>query len=56
MKKCKTKAIQLDLGIFSHIPSYLDIFRQNQIYLGIIQTYSEPLYIQKVVYSEPNTY
>ena len=52
MKKCKTKAIHVDLGIFSHIPSYLDIFRQNQIYLGIIQTYSEQLYIQNQTHTK----
>ena len=40
--KCKTKAIQADLGIFTflHIQIYLQIFRNNQTYLGIIQVYS----------------
>ena len=32
MIKCKSKAIQTDLGTFKH----------NQAYPGIIQTYSEP--------------
>ena len=32
MGKCKTKAIQTDLGTFRH----------NQTYPGIIQGYSEP--------------
>ena len=43
MGKCKTKAIQTDLGIFTYIPAYLVIFRHNQKYSGIFQTYSEPL-------------
>ena len=32
MRKCKTKTIQADLGIFKH----------SQAYSGIIQAYSEP--------------
>ena len=32
MSKCKTKAIQTDLGTFRH----------NQTYPGIIQAYSQP--------------
>ena len=32
MSKCKTKAIQTDLGTFRH----------NQVYPGIIQAYSKP--------------
>ena len=39
MGKCKTKAIQTDLGTFRH----------NQTYPGIIQTYSDIF----MVYSEP---
>ena len=42
MGKCKTKAIQADLGIFRHIRTYLDIIRHTQAYSGIIQAYSEP--------------
>ena len=44
MGKCKTKAIQKDLGTFRH----------NQAYPGIIQAYSEPCVI--LVYSEPLVY
>ena len=43
MGKCKTKAIQTDLDIFTNIPTYQaysDIFRHNQSCIGIIQTYS----------------
>ena len=39
MGKCKTKAIQTDLGTFRH----------NQTYPGIIQTYSDIF----MLYSEP---
>ena len=52
MGKCKTKAIQTDLGIFMHIPAYADIFRHNQTYSGIMQAYSEPCEI--LAYSEPS--
>ena len=41
MGKCKTKAIQTDLGIFRH----------NQKYPGIIQPYLEPCVT--LAYSEP---
>ena len=60
--KCKTKAVQTDLGIFTHIPSYSRIFwhiclnipgyvqsgiiRHSQAYSGIIQAYSELWCIQ----------
>ena len=42
MGKCKTKAIQADLGVFTfpHIEIYLQVFRHNQTYSGIIQAYS----------------
>ena len=43
MGKCKTKAIQTDLGIFTYTPAYLVIFRHNQKYSGTFQAYSEPL-------------
>ena len=55
MSKCKTKAIQTDLGTFRH----------NQAYPGTIQAYSEPCvtltylqlwYIQNLTYSEPEAY
>ena len=40
MKKgtSKTKAIQADLGIFTHT---LDTFRNNQAYSGVIEAYSD---------------
>ena len=41
MGKCKTKAIQTDLGTFRH----------NQAYPGIIQAYSKPCVI--LTYLEP---
>ena len=40
MGTCRTKANQADLSIFTHIPAYLGILRQNQAYSGIIHTYS----------------
>ena len=48
MGKCKTKAIQTDLGTFRH----------NQAYPGIIQAYSKPCVnnpgiFRAVIYSEP---
>ena len=48
MGKCKTKAIQADLSIFTHIPAYSGIFRhifRNLAYLKL-EAYSEPWYIQ----------
>ena len=41
MGKCKTKAIQIDFGIFRH----------NQVYLEIIQAYSKPC--ATLAYLEP---
>ena len=51
MRKCKTKAIQENLGTFSHIPASSDRFMHNQTYPTIIQTYSK-LYVI-LAYSEP---
>ena len=45
IEKCKTKAIQADLTIFTHIPhiqACSHLLRHNQTYSGIIQVYSEP--------------
>ena len=42
MGKLKTKAFQADLGIFTYIPAFSDIFRDIQGYSGIIHAYSEP--------------
>ena len=39
--KCKTKAVQTDLGIFTHIPSYSSIFRHICLNIpGYVQSYS----------------
>ena len=40
MGKCKTKAIQAHLGVFTHVSVYSDIFRHIKAYPGIIQAYS----------------
>ena len=42
MGKCKTKAIQAYLGIFTHVLAYSGIFRHNRAYLGTLKAYSEP--------------
>ena len=42
MRKCKTKVIQADLGIFIHIQTYSNIIRPIQAYSGIFQAYFEP--------------
>ena len=55
MGKCKTKAIQTDLGIFTYIPAYLVIFRHNQKYSGTFQTFrtlGNPSIFRTLVYSE----
>ena len=53
MGKYKRKAIQAYLGIFMHIPAYLDIIRQIQAYSEpcVTLTYSEPCVT--LTYSEP---
>ena len=66
MGKCKTKAIQADLGKFTHITAYSDIshlFRHNQAYSRIIQAYSGifrtlciPGIFRTLSYSERETY
>ena len=59
MGKCKTKAIDADLGILRHILAYSDIFRHNQAYSGIFRNYSglfwalcNPDIFRILVYSE----
>ena len=37
MGKCKTKAIQADLGIFTHVPAYSGTFRLVKPYSGILR-------------------
>ena len=41
METCKTKAIQVDLGILKHNQAYSSILRHNQAYPGITQAYLE---------------
>ena len=53
MVKCKTTAIQADLGIFRHIQTYLAIIRYIQAYSGIIQN---PGLFRSLGYSEPEVY
>ena len=49
---CKTKAIQANLGIIMHIPTYSGIMRETQELIRYIQIYSEPCVT--MVYSEPS--
>ena len=71
MGKCKTKAVQTDLGIFTHIPSYSSIFRHICLNIpGYVQSYSGIIrHIQELfrhtqncgvfrtlAYSEPEAY
>ena len=61
MGKYKTKATQTDLGIFAHIPAYIqgiqeysDIFRLIKHIHELpshVQAYSEPWYIQNHVHT-----
>ena len=50
MGKCKTKAIQTDLGIFRHNQTYPGII---QAYSGIFRTLCYPDIFKTVVYPEP---
>ena len=69
--KCKIKAAQTDLGIFTHIPSYSSIFPHICLNIpGYIQAYSDIIrHIQELLrhiqnsgifralaYSEPEAY
>ena len=47
--KCKTKTIQADLGIFTHIPVYSDIFRN---WSGIFWTLCSPCIFTTLIYLE----
>ena len=40
MGKCKTKAIQADVGIFTYIPAHSTIFRHIQAYSSTFRNYS----------------
>ena len=68
-EKCKAKAIQVDVGILTHIPAYSGMFRYPKIrnYLSIFRTFItlviiEPWHIQNpgifrtLTYSEAETY
>ena len=50
MGKCKTKAIQTDLGTFRHNQAYPGII---QAYSGIFRTCVTLIYFQTVAYPEP---
>ena len=50
MSKCKTKAIQTDLGTFKHNQVYPGIIR---VYSGIFRTLCYPDIFKTVVYPEP---
>ena len=44
MGKCKTKAIQTDLGVFTHIPAYVAyIYIYIYIYIGSCSVVGRPL-------------
>ena len=52
MRKYKTKAIEADFGIFTHIPAYSDISRHIQPdIIRHIEAYSKPCVT--LTYSEP---
>ena len=51
MGKYKAKAIQTDIGIFVHIPTYSGLLRHIQELFRHIEAYSEPFVT--VAYSEP---
>ena len=53
MGKCKTKAIQTDLGTFRHNQAYLGII---QAYSGIFKTLCNTSIFRTVVYPEPEAY
>ena len=50
MGECKTKAIQANLGTFSHNLTYPEII---QVYSGIFRTLCYPNIFETVVYPEP---
>ena len=53
MEKCKAKAIQTDLGIFTHIRVYSVIIRANS---RLFRTLCNPDIFRTLVYSEPEEY
>ena len=60
MGKYKTKAIETDLGIFTHIPAYSDISRHIQPdiirHSGIFRTLCNPDIFGTLTNSEPDAY
>ena len=63
MGTCKTKAIQTDLSISTHILTYSGILSHNRAYPGIIQAYSgiirtlcNPGIFRNLTYLEPEAY
>ena len=60
MEKCKTKAIQADLGKFTQILAYSDIFKHKQVYSRISRGYSEPsvtlAYLEPWYIQNPGTF
>ena len=40
MRKCKTKTIEVYLGIFTHFPTYSDIFTPTQAQCDIFRNYA----------------
>ena len=55
MKKFKTKAIQADEGIFTHILAYSDKFKHKQS-IGIFRTLFNPGIYKTLVYTEQKAY
>ena len=51
MKKFKTKAIQADEGIFTHILAYSNIFKHKQS-IGIFRTLCNPGIFRTLAYTE----
>ena len=55
MKKFKTKAIQADEGIFTHILAYSNIFKHKQS-IGIFRTLCNPGIFRTLAYTEQKAY
>ena len=55
MKKFKTKAIQTDEGIFTHILAYSNIFKHKQR-IGIFRTLCNPGIFRTLAYTEQKAY
>ena len=55
MKKFKTKAIQADEGIFTHILAYSDIFKNTQS-ISIFRSLCNPDIFRTLVHTEQKAY